>query len=128
MIKTTPIKPIKAVFVIDIVALLYIFVYWPMATHQYHNLRLAENQAKILREKLKDDTRFQKVKFGQYTDSGGCFSVVGDVQTEDDIRFLTNFVESIPCPVKTYYHLTASNGFVDFQWMDKQDRAPQWAR
>ena len=114
MSKTTSKRPLKVFFAIAIVALLYIFVYWPIAGSQFRNLKLAEKQAKILREKLKDDTRFQKVKFGQYTDSGGCFSVVGDVQAEDDIRFLTNFVESIPCPVETYYHLTASNGFVDF--------------
>lgn len=93
MIKTMPKNQLKAVLAITIVALLYIFVYWPIATHQYHNLRLAEKQAKIFREKFKDDARFQKVKFGQYTDSGGCFSVVGHVQTEDDIRFLTNVVE-----------------------------------
>jgi hypothetical protein len=128
MIKTTPKKPLKAVFAIAIVALLYIFVYWPIATSQFHNLRLAEKQAKIFREKFKGDARFQKVKFGQYTGSGGCFSVVGDVQSEDDIRFLTNVVESIPCPVEIYYHLTVSNGFVDFQWMDRHDRAAQWSR
>jgi len=113
-----------------VVALLYIFVYWPISPwgHQLHNLKLAEKQAEILREKLKDDARFQNVKFVQYTDAGGCLSIVGKVQKEDDIRFLTNFVESIPCPVEICYSLSASNGLVEFQWSDRGKREPRWTR
>ena len=84
MIKTTPKILIKVFVAIVMVTLLYIFVYWPISPwgHQLHNLKLAERQAKTIRDKLKNDTRFQTVKFGVYTDSGGCFSVVGDVQTK----------------------------------------------
>jgi hypothetical protein len=130
MIKTTQNNLQKVVAAIAIVALLYIFVYWPISPlgHQLHNLKLAERQAEILREKLKGDARFQQVKFGKYTDGGGGFSVAGHVQTEDDIRFLTNLVESIPCPVETLYSLSASNGFIEFQWMDRHNEQPRWTR
>ena len=130
MIKTTPKNLIKVVVAIVIVTLLYLFVYWPISPwgHQLHNLKLVERLAKILRDKLKDDARFQQVKFGGYTGGGGCFSVVGHVQTEDDIRFLTNLVESIPCPIETLYSLSASNGFIEFQWTDRHSEVPRWTR
>jgi hypothetical protein len=130
MIKTTPKNLLKVIVAITITTLLYIFVYWPISPlgSQLHNLELAEKQAKIFRERFKDDTRFQKVKFGGYTGCGGCFAVTGEVQSEDDICFLTNIVESISCPIEIYYVLSASNGFVVFQWMDRHDRAPLWSR
>jgi hypothetical protein len=130
MIQTTRKNLLKVSGAIGIVTLFYIFVYWPISPlgHQLHNLKLAEIQAKILREKLKDDIRFQNVKFVRYTDAGAGLSIVGKVQTEDDIRFLTNFVESIPCPVEIHYSLSASNGFVEFQWSDRRNREPRWTR
>lgn len=130
MIKTTPKNLLKVFSAIVIATLLYFFVYWPISPlgSQLHNLKLAEQQAKILREKFKDDARFQKVKFGQYTGCGGCFAVTGEVQSENDIRFLTNVVESIPCPIEIYYGLSASNGFVAFQWLDRHGEGPFWAR
>ena len=129
MIKTTPKNLLKVIFAIAIVTPLYIFVYWPISPlgSQLHNLKLAEEHAKILREKFKDNARFQKVKFGRYTGAGGCFSVVGQVETEDDIRVLTNIVESILCPVETIYSLSASNGLVEFQWMNRHVQEPLWA-
>jgi hypothetical protein len=65
--KTTPIKLLKNIFVVVLVVLLFIFVYWPMAGRQFHNLKLAEEQAKILHEKFKDDARFQGIKFMRFT-------------------------------------------------------------
>jgi hypothetical protein len=129
MIKTTRTNLLKFFGAIIVVTLFYIFVYWPISPlgSQLHNLKLAEVQAKILEERFKDDPRFQKVKFGRYTSAGGGLSVVGDVQTENDIRFLTNAVESIPCPVEIHYSLDASNGLVGFRWYDRHDQAPEWA-
>ncbi len=129
MIKTTPQNLLKVFAAIVIVTLLYIFVYWPISPFgsQLHNLKLAEEQAKMLREKFKDDPRFQKVKFGGYTGSGGCLFVGGEVQTEEDIRYLTNIVESIKCPVEIDYALRASNGYAKFEWFDRHDQEPVWA-
>lgn len=129
MINTTRNNLLKVSTVIVVVVLLYIFVYWPMSPwgHQLHNLKLAEEQAKIMQERFKDDERFQKVKFGGYTGAGGCFSVTGDVQTEDDIRYLTNIIESIKCPIEIYYGLHASNGYAEFQWLDRHEHEPQWS-
>ena len=129
-IKTTP-KNILLVFAaITIVALLYVFVYWPISPFgkQLHNLKLAEQHANMLREKFKSDPRLQKVTFGRYTGAGGCFAVGGKVETEDDIRYLTNVIESIPCPVEIYYGLSASNGFISFQWLDRHSEGPYWVR
>ncbi|MBW8865451.1 MAG: hypothetical protein JF609_11140 [Verrucomicrobia bacterium] len=113
-----------------VVGLLYIFVYWPISPlgSQLHNLKLAEQHANVLREKFKNDPRFQNVKFGRYTGGGGCFEVYGKVETEDDIRYVTNIVESVPCPVEIYYSLSASNGFISFYWMDRRQEGPRWLK
>jgi len=128
MIKTTRKNLLRVSGAIVVVTLLYVFVYWPISPlgSQLHNLKLAEEHATILRERFKNDARFQKVQFGSYTGNGGCFWVGGAVQTEDDIHYVTNIVESIPCPLETYYDLTASNGFAGFQWFDRHGQEPYW--
>jgi hypothetical protein len=130
MIKSTPKNLLKVSGAIAIATLLYIFVYWPISPlgHNLHNLKLAEEHAKNLQEKFKGDPKFQKVKFTQFFGYGGGLTVVGDVQTEDDIRYLTNVIESIPSPVEIHYSLSASNGFVEFWWYDRHDQEPRWTR
>jgi len=91
-------------------------------------LKLAEEQAKRLQEKFKDDPKFEKVKFTQFYTYGGGLTVTGEVQSEDDIRYLTNIIESIPSPVEIHYSLSASNGYVEFYWYDRQDQEPRWSR
>jgi hypothetical protein len=130
MIKTTPKNLLIVIVAIAIVTLLYIFVYWPISPlgHNLHNLKLAEEHGKKLQEKFKSDPKFQKVRFTQFFGYDAGLTVVGDVQTEDDIRYLTNVIESIPSPVEIHYSLSASNGFVEFWWYDRHNQEPRWTR
>jgi hypothetical protein len=130
MIKTTPKNLLKFFGAIAIVALLYVFVYWPISPlgHNLHNLKLAEDHAKILQAKFRNDPTFQKIKFTQFYTYGAGLTVVGDVQAEEDIRYVTNAIESMPSPVEIHYSLSASNGLVEFSWYDRHSQEPQWTR
>ncbi|HXF11237.1 MAG TPA: hypothetical protein VN625_10670 [Desulfuromonadaceae bacterium] len=95
---------------------------------QLHNLKLAEDQGRTLREKFKDDPRFKRVIFGSFTSGRAGFVVGGNVDSEEDVRYITNAVQAIACPVETRYSLVVSNGQTIFEWMDQHPEPPQWIR
>ena len=115
---------------IVVVALLYIFAYWPNSPFgkQLQNLKLAEQQASLLREKFKDDLIFKQITFHRYTAFGGCLSISGKVFAEEDVHHITNLVESIKGPAKIFYSLTASNEAFVFEWLDGDGQAPTWIK
>lgn len=126
--KTTP-KNILIVFiVIAAVALLYFFVYWPNSPlgRQLQNLKLAEQQANLLRDKFKGDPIFNQIAFNKYTAFNGCLSVAGKVLSKEDVYHITNLVESIRSPVKISYDLAASDGSFIFEWFDGGSEAAKW--
>jgi len=129
MIKTTRKTLLLFSAALYALAVLYIFVVYPRLplAKQLQNLKLAEAHSSIIREKFQKDARFQKVTVGPYTGAGGCLSVHGAVSTEEDIRMITNIVESSHCPVKIVYSLTTSNQMTLFRWYDKS-KDPEWIR
>ena len=105
--------------------LLYNFVYWPNSPsgRRFHNLRLAEDQANILREKFTHDARFKYVQFiGTYIreNQDPYLMVSGSVLTKEDFFAVTNAVESLGCPMEIFYGLTTSNQY--FEWSDRGGR------
>lgn len=130
MIKTTPKNLLLCVGGVAAFVAFYTFVYFPISPlgMQLQNLKLAEKHANHLREKFRDDTRFQQVNFVKYTGRDGCLTVWGSVPTEDDFRFVTNVVESSGCPVGINYILMTSNQLVRFTWYNRNKEGPQLIR
>jgi|SRR5665213_3156359 len=101
--------------------LLYNFVYWPnsLSGRRHHSWQLAEDQAKVLREKFKHEARFKYVQFvGTFKreDLSPVIMVSGMVRTKEDFFAVTNAVESLRCPLEIFYNLTTSNQY--FEWFD----------
>jgi|GEM_PF-3355321 len=112
---------------IVVVVLLYNFVYWPISPQgrQFHNLRLARDQANILREKFRHDARFRYVQFiGTFKreDQSPCLVVSGSVLTTEDCFAITNAVESLMCPLEIIYQLESPNRL--FSWADREGKKP----
>jgi hypothetical protein len=129
MVKTTRKNVLIVLGVVLVSAFGYAFFYWPISPlgKQLQNLKIAGEFSKKLSEKLGADPRFQKVTFGSYTGSGGCVSVGGRVESDEDVRLLTNAVESANCPLAIYYSLGISNGLGVFEWFNKGG-APVWIK
>ena len=115
-----------------------VFVYWPITPlgRQLHdlrsvrerasiNLRLAGDQANMLREKFRHDARFQFVQFiGTFKreDQSPCLSVSGSVLAKEDFFAITNAVESLGCPLEIIYQLENSNQLCT--WSDREGKKP----
>ncbi|HEY5233812.1 MAG TPA: hypothetical protein VIK35_09800 [Verrucomicrobiae bacterium] len=98
--------------------LLYNFVYWPnsLSERRHHSWQLAEDQAKVLREKFKHEARFKYVQFiGTFKreDLSPLIMVSGMVRTKEDFFAVTNDVESLRCPLEIFYNLTTSNQYFE---------------
>ena len=113
---------------IAVVALLYVFVYWPNSPlgKQLQNLKIAEQQANLLRDKFRSDPIFKQITFNKYTAFNGCLSVAGKVLSKEDVYHITNLVESMRSPVKISYDLAASDGSFVFEWFDGGSEAAKW--
>ncbi|HTR41029.1 MAG TPA: hypothetical protein VMH87_05390 [Pseudomonadales bacterium] len=96
--------------------------------HQLANLDLAKGQAQMLQEKFKTDDRFKQISFGQYTPYDGCLLVSGTIQTAEDIRYITNAIESMSCPIGRCYQLMSSDGLISFAWYDRGKDEPYWSK
>jgi hypothetical protein len=119
---TTPKFLVIVSVVIVVFALLYDFVYWPHSRmgRRHHSWQLAEDQAKVMRERLGHDPTFQFVQFiGTFEreDLNPLIMVSGMVRTKEDFFAVTNAVESLGCPLEVFFGLTTSNQY--FQWSDR---------
>jgi hypothetical protein len=122
MLKTTHKYLLMFIGAIIVFILIYNFVYWPnsLSGRRHHSWQLAEDQAKVLREKFKHEARFEHVQFvGTFKreDLSPCIMVSGMVFAKEDFFAVTNAVESLGCPLEIFYNLTTSNQY--FEWSDQ---------
>ena len=122
MFKTTSNKLLMCFGAIVVSILLHHFVYWPnsLSGRRHRSWQLAEDQAKVLREKFKHEARFEYVQFvGTFKreDLSPVIMASGMVRSQEDFFAVTNAVESLGCPLEIFYQLTTSDQY--FQWSDR---------
>jgi hypothetical protein len=130
MTKIFPKISLAVLIAIVATVLYWVLVHRPIfsSTTQLHDLKLADEQAKLLTVRYRDDPHFEQINFNAFDGLGGCLKVSGRVQSEDDIRFLTNAIESMNSPVAVDFELLTSNQQFKFAWYDQGTDAPALIR